>query len=72
MSTLATTTLVKAAEITGMIQQTLERLHAFRTYELSSAASLRHAKLLNDVQKSLADVRNHMAAFSLVLGKEGG
>ena len=33
-----------AAEVTGLTQQAVEKLHELTTYQLSSAASIRHEK----------------------------
>lgn len=62
--------LQSAAEVTGLIQQAVEKLHQLVTYEMSSAASVRHGKAHEEVRKNLVDARNMMASLSLALGKE--
>lgn len=56
-------------EATGHIQQALECLHTFRTYELSSAMSMRFEKELNEAQKSLANLRNDLSNLSLKVSR---
>lgn len=65
------TVLEQAAEITGLAQQAIEKLHGLRTYQLTSAVALRHEKQLDDVYWALVNARNAMAHLSLTLGKEG-
>lgn len=62
--------LASAAEVTGLIQQAVEKLHELTTYQMSSALSSRHGKAHEEVRKQLVDARNQMASLSLVLGKE--
>ena len=60
-----------AAEVTGLAQQAIEKLHDLTTYQLSSAASIRHEKAHEDVRRLLVEARNKMATLALILGKEG-
>lgn len=60
-----------AAEVTGLTQQAVEKLHELTTYQLSSSASIRHEKAHQEVRQLLVDARNKMAALTLILGKEG-
>ncbi len=64
------TMLADAAEITGMAQQALEKLHQLQTYELTSLQALRHQRAFDDVRQHLTAARNTMASLSLALGKD--
>lgn len=59
-----------AAEVTGLIQQALERMHQLVTYELSSSMSMRFESITVDVRRQLVDARRLMADLALQLGKE--
>lgn len=60
-----------AAEVTGLTQQAIEKLHELTTYQLSSAASTRHKKAHEEVRRLLVEARNKAASLTLILGKEG-
>ena len=60
-----------AAEVAGLTQQALERLHELTTYEMSSAAAFRHRGTIELIRKELTEARNLMAGLALHLGKEG-
>jgi hypothetical protein len=64
------TPLEVAAEITGLTQQAIEKLHGLRTYQLTSATTLRHEKMLDEVYWGLVGARNAMATLTLLFGKE--
>src|SRR5437899_3113196 len=49
--------LATAAEVTGLVQQALEKLHTLTTYELSSSAVTRHAALFASIRARLTLTR---------------
>lgn len=59
-----------AAEVAGLTQQALEKLHELTTYEMTSASVFRHRGSVEQIRRQLTDARNLMAALALHLGKE--
>lgn len=60
-----------AAAVTDSTQEAIEKLHELTTYQMSSAASIRHEKAHSEVRRLLVDARNKMAALTIILSKEG-
>lgn len=52
-------------EATGYVQQALELMHTFETYEIPSSMALYFEDELKSIRSNLTQVRNDMATLSL-------